>query len=209
VFYDYWKTGSLGEAFVYKVEGIGEDMLVGNMDFSLVDDIIQVSDADCFSVGRRLAREEGLFAGGSSGVAVRDLLAARGPRPLILARKAETVEAVIARMKTHGISQLPVEEEGRVIGMIEEVDLLNFMLSGAGFPASAIEPIVHNHCPQVSDGTPLERVSSIFMRSPGEAVLVARESGETDIITKIDLIDFLTRTAPEERMKSENLKLET
>ncbi len=70
VFTDYFKTGKLIEPHVYKLEGLGEDMLVKCMDFSVVDDFIQVTDRDGFLTTRRLAREEGIFAGGSSGAAL-------------------------------------------------------------------------------------------------------------------------------------------
>ena len=70
VYHSMFKTGKLGATHVYKVEGIGEDMMCGAMDLSVLDDVRQVNDAQAFTTARRLAREEGIFAGGSSGAAV-------------------------------------------------------------------------------------------------------------------------------------------
>ena len=67
---EFFHTGNVGEAHPYVVEGIGEDIFPATMDFSVLDDIIQVTDRNCFVTARRLARHEGIFAGGSSGGAV-------------------------------------------------------------------------------------------------------------------------------------------
>lgn len=75
VHFDYFYTQSLVEPHVYLVEGIGEDILCGAMDFSIVDKMIQTDDEQAFSTARRLIREEGLFCGGSSGAIVSAALA--------------------------------------------------------------------------------------------------------------------------------------
>lgn len=70
VFHDVKETGAAGKAEPYKVEGIGGDSVPGTLDLSLIDEIRKVPDKDAFLMTRRLVREEGLFAGGSSGLAM-------------------------------------------------------------------------------------------------------------------------------------------
>ena len=67
LFYEYSKTGNIGKAHPYVVEGIGEDILPTTLDFTILDDVIQVSDEECFVWARRLAKQEGIFTGGSGG----------------------------------------------------------------------------------------------------------------------------------------------
>lgn len=72
IFYHYFKTGDIPTEgnCNYELEGIGEDHLTKAMDFSIVDEMVQVKDYDAFKVARKLATEEGLLVGGSSGANV-------------------------------------------------------------------------------------------------------------------------------------------
>jgi cystathionine beta-synthase len=62
----------------YLVEGVGEDFWPSTYDKDIADEIYAISDADSFTMTRRLAREEGLLVGGSCGMAVVGALRAAG-----------------------------------------------------------------------------------------------------------------------------------
>jgi cystathionine beta-synthase len=70
----YFQTHELGPSHSYKVEGVGEDFLPATLDFAMIDDVVQVNDRESFTMTRRLVREEGLFCGGSCGLAMAGAL---------------------------------------------------------------------------------------------------------------------------------------
>lgn len=240
VYYGYFKTKKLGPSHTYKVEGIGEDMLCKAMDFSVLDDVRQVDDKQSFIMSRRLAREEGIFAGGSSGSAVhvavqlakelgkgktivcvlpdggakyiskfyndewmkdngyleakavptvREVLANKKIE-VITAKKGEKAQAVVERMKQHGISQLPViDDRGHALGMIHETDLLNAIITGKNKLGDAIDPHIAPLQGVVTLDTPLPKLRDIFAE---ENVAVVKEGEKVAaIIAKIDLIEYL------------------
>lgn len=100
IYYEYFKTGKISTdgSCSYQVEGIGEDHIAHAMDFSLVDDMYQFTDQDAFGVARRLAKEEGILAGGSSGANVWAALK--------LAASLTTEATIVTILPDHGIKYL-------------------------------------------------------------------------------------------------------
>ena len=76
VFKKYHETGVFdpNEIYPYSTEGIGEDILPANVDFSVIDHFEKVTDKDAAVFTRKLAKSEGIFAGNSCGAAVKGLL---------------------------------------------------------------------------------------------------------------------------------------
>jgi cystathionine beta-synthase len=141
---------------------------------------------------------------------VSDLLAARSSRPIITANKNATLRAVIALLKEHNISQVPVLDPdggGRLCGLVAEVDLLNHLLVKGGSLDESIEPIIEADYATVTPQTRVRLLKTIFndakmvcvlssgMQSadsgtPSAKTPVPRD-GLLGVITKIDLIDYL------------------
>jgi cystathionine beta-synthase len=98
LFYEYWKTGNIGKARTYVVEGIGEDIIPSTLDFSVLDDVIQVNDEECFQWARRLAKREGILTGGSGGGCVSAALR--------VARECKKGDMVVAFLPDSGARYL-------------------------------------------------------------------------------------------------------
>ncbi len=76
VYWKYFHTGEFDEdeIYPYVTEGVGEDILAGNMDFDIIDDYVRVTDRESMLMTRRLSEEEGMFLGGSCGMAMAGAL---------------------------------------------------------------------------------------------------------------------------------------
>jgi cystathionine beta-synthase len=70
VFYEYFKSGRMVKPGPYLIEGLGDEFLIRCADFSVIDDMLQVTDREAFQTARELALREGILAGGSSGAAL-------------------------------------------------------------------------------------------------------------------------------------------
>jgi cystathionine beta-synthase len=74
VYSNYLKHGVVEEASKFNIEGIGKNFIPGVIDFSYIDDVIQVSDKESFDMVETLMRREGILGGGSGGAAIAGTL---------------------------------------------------------------------------------------------------------------------------------------
>ena len=139
-------------------------------------------------------RENGFLEDAPGLGTVRDVLAGRDKRPLETAVPRATLREVIDRLKTLGISQLPVLEGRKLRGIVAEVDLLRALVSGSKTLDSPIGDLVENDYASVTPNTKIELLQGVL----ADARVAIVEEGEelVGIVTKIDVIDFLARRSP-------------
>ncbi|HET6566959.1 MAG TPA: pyridoxal-phosphate dependent enzyme [Rhodothermales bacterium] len=251
VYFKYFHEGVFDEKEIYPylTEGVGEDILAGNMDFEIVDDYVRVDDRETMRMTRRLACEEGLFVGQSSGMAVagalswlrehRDSVSAedvvvvvlpdsgfrylsktyndnwmlghgflerrpeltvqevlvtrRKPAPVVAVAPTDTLGSAIQCMTEHSISQLPVVEDGQVVGSLTETGILNRLIQKPDAREEQVRDAMGNPFPIVPRSLHLEHLSAYLEEGTG-AVLVEDQPGAYEIITKSDLISALANT---------------
>jgi cystathionine beta-synthase len=70
VFFEYFRNHKKVKSGPYLLEGLGDEFLIHCADFSVIDDMVQVTDREAFHAARELALREGILGGGSSGAAL-------------------------------------------------------------------------------------------------------------------------------------------
>jgi cystathionine beta-synthase len=138
-------------------------------------------------------RENGFLPDAPGLGTVADVLAGRGAQALVTSRPGSTLREVIAQMKAAEISQLPVVEGGQLRGIVAEVDLLRALVSGGKTLDTPIAEVVEDDYATVTPNTKIELLQGVLADAK---VAIVEDGGKvTGIVTKIDLIDYLARSA--------------
>lgn len=121
---------------------------------------------------------------------ISDLLKELKDQPeLVSAKTSDTVISVIERLKSKGLSQLPVFQDEKLVGIIDEGDLLFPLASGRIKPQDPILSFVRGTVIMVDKNDPLQKLTELFAQ--GYVALIQDGRGKLRIITKIDLIEYL------------------
>src|SRR3989440_4337385 len=145
VFKKYKETGVFDkhEIYPYITEGIGEDFLPRNVDFDVIDHFEKVTDKDAAIMTRRIAREEGIFAGNSAGSAMAGLLQLKDHF-----RDSDVIVVIVHDHGSRYLGKMFNDDWMREKGFLEKTgmtarDLVAARLSGELCAIEVNEPVEH------------------------------------------------------------------
>jgi cystathionine beta-synthase len=241
---EYTRSGVLGQAGSWAVEGIGEDFIPAIADLSGIRAAYSISDADSFGSARELLKREGILGGSSTGTLLaaalrycreqtrpkrvvsfvcdtgtrylskvyndnwmldQGLLARRqfGDLRDLVARRPEegsvvsvapddTLLTAFQRMRLAEVSQLPVLSEGRLVGLVDESDLLLSVHADAERFRSPVSSAMTDAPSTIAPDAGLAKLEAVLDR--GLVAIVADAQGFHGLITRFDLLNHLRRT---------------
>jgi cystathionine beta-synthase len=240
---EYVKTGKLGQAGSWLIEGIGEDFLPPIADLSRVRRAYTISDEESLTTARSLLRDEGILGGSSSGTLVaaalrycresktpkrvvtlicdsgnkdlskmyndywmRDQGFLRGPPrgdlrdvigrsteggPVVSVGPTDTQLVAYGRMKLSDVSQLPVLEHDKLLGLLDESDVLLAATRDASAFRLPVRDFMSSRLTTVPPSTPVEELLPIFDR--GMVAIVMDGDRFLGLVTRIDVLNSLRR----------------
>ncbi len=138
-------------------------------------------------------RENGFLEGAWTDIRAGDVQSRKPSDRVYTARADDRLRDVVALMKAHNVSQLPVvDENGRLRGLVSEIDLLNHMLQVDHVHEAdeTIAEMIDEDAPVVGPNARLETLMSLISNRP--AVVIVRDDRVEGILTKIDILDYLS-----------------
>ena len=135
-------------------------------------------------------RENGFTEAGWESTDLGSLLLRMPKRELLTAQSGENVEAAVGRMKENGISQLPVLDDGKLIGIVTEQDLLGKLVEDRATLSSAVAEVMFRSVNTIHRDADAGQLLDVFAKN--EIGLIVDDDGAlVGLITKMDLVDFL------------------
>ncbi len=240
---DFIKTGRVGEAGSWLVEGIGEDFVPDICDLDLVNHAFSISDEAAFSAARELLQKEGLMVGSSSGTLLcaaleycreqpspkqvvtlfpdsgtkylskmynEDWMYDKGfvtrrrfgdLRDLILHRHnqketsfvspADTLLSALQQMKDNDYTQLPVLEGEKLVGIIDESDILLHVYNRPERFEEPVNKAMTSTLELINYQEPVSKLMPVFKK---DHVAIVMDGDEfLGIISRIDLINYIRK----------------
>ena len=242
----YVRTGVVGPAGSWLVEGIGEDFVPPICDLSRVRSAYTIPDRESLETARGLLRRAGILAGSSSGTllaaALRysreqdrpkrvctlvcdsgnkylskmfndDWMSDQGlgrRRPagdlrdavgrhredgsVVTVRPTDTLLVAYARMRARDVSQLPVMDGAKLVGILDESDLLHAAVDRPMRLRTPVADVMSTHLRTVSPSAPVQDV--VAMIDSGYVPIIADGDEFLGLVTAIDLVNHLRRQTP-------------
>lgn len=240
---DYVKSGKLGTAGSWVVEGVGEDFIPTVCDLSRVEHAYTVTDRESLDTARALLKKTGILAGSSSGTLIagalkycreqttkknvvtfvcdsgnkylskmfndhwmadqgftdrttygdlRDVISRKyEDRAIVTVSPSDTLLVAYGRMKLYDVSQLPVIEDGKIVGIVDESDLLLAALPDQAMFKKPVREVMSDKLTTLSVKTPIAELLPIFAQ--GFVPIVVENGDFLGLVTKIDLLNHLRR----------------
>lgn len=241
---EYTRTGVVGQAGSWAVEGIGEDFVPAIADLSGIRAAFSIDDEESFRTARELLQREGIAGGSSTGTllaaalrycraqttaqrvvsfvcdtgtrylskvyndnwmrdqgllarqrhgSLRDLVARRPEEGnVVTVRPDDTLLTAFQRMRVADVSQLPVLEGERLIGLVDESDLLLGVHADPGRFQAPVSSAMTAAPSTISPDASLAELEEVLAR--GHVAIVADAAGFHGLITRVDLLNHLRRT---------------
>lgn len=240
---DYLRTGAVGAAGSWLVEGIGEDFIPPICDLSAVRRAYTIPDRESLDTARALLLRTGILAGSSSGALLaaalrycreqreprrvctlvcdsgakylskvfddawmsaqgmgdraahgdlRDLVARRlADGAVVAVAPDDPLASAYARMKQHAVSQVPVLEGRRVVGILDESDLLRAAVDDARAFERPARGFMSGRLVTVGAATPVRDLLPLF--ADGLVPIVLHGGDFVGLVTRVDVLDALRR----------------